>query len=374
MKLHKILLSILLICSVCFSSLVVLAAPETNNKQNELYKKYNKQNESYKKYNKIIDDLGITRGVYPDFYSGAYLNDDDELVILTTNGVTSRQFLSNTNTITQQVEYSLNELNSIVETINNYLDNHKNEAWLANFTGFGIDEKNNKVLVSFKNLTDEAIREFEDSVVKSDAISYEERSSFQTNVTYLGSQIYYINSSKQYGYSMGFRAKRTVNGTTYNGFVTAGHNMKDGVVIYDASDKRLGITKGVKYGSTADASFVYADSNTISSTTINGFYINGSDYAKRFLTGYYLTAEGYASGFNGGQIISTSYNSYQSGILLEDTILADFITRGGDSGGIVYLPFPDTTQPAGIISAGNDTSTVICKVQRIIDALGVTPY
>ncbi len=97
MKLHKILLSILLICSVCFSSLVVLAAPETNNKQNELYKKYNKQNESYKKYNKIIDDLGITRGVYPDFYSGAYLNDDDELVILTTNGVTSRQFLSNTN-------------------------------------------------------------------------------------------------------------------------------------------------------------------------------------------------------------------------------------------------------------------------------------
>lgn len=66
--------------------------------------------------------------------------------------------------------------------------------------------------------------------------------------------------------------------------------------------------------------------------------------------------------------------------ILYDTILANFESKEGDSGGIIYMPFNENGKSVKMvvgIANGVDKQkkqTIICKAKTIMDNLNVTPY
>lgn len=366
MKLNKLFLFSVIIFSLLFSNLAFANIPIEGEKQIE----------AIEKYSQIMESFAKTRADgYPDYYAGAYLGDSEELVILTTDMNMAQNSLSDSNVRFEMAEYSMNELRNIDDIIYNYITNNKDEEITSKISGFGIDEYQNKMSVFLTDISDEVLQEFREKIVDSEAVTFNKRDKLNFNATYhLGSQFYYKKATSTFLYSMGFRAKRVVGGTTYNGFVTAGHSMPDGATIYSAAGSRIGYVKGVSFGDGSDASFVCADSATISSKTTTGYDINGSDYVTSYLTRAVVFKNGYATGQTTGRITNPNFSFVVDSITVKNVVAADYEAKNGDSGGLVWMPFSNGNLPAGVHSASGNGVSCFVKVKTVVDKLGVTPY
>lgn len=147
-----------------------------------------------------------------------------------------------------------------------------------------------------------------------------------------------------------------------------------GAVFFDLNNVRIGPSMSVIYSGNVDASFIYADSQNVSTTTEAGYSIVGNHYVTGFLTNSTVAKEGEATGRTTGKITSTSYTIRVPGRTVKDVVLADYSSSGGDSGGIVYQTVNGDHVPAGTHCGTYSDSSYFCKVQNIIDRLGVTPY
>lgn len=365
MKLRRPFIAILLTLSITSTGIAMASTSEPQPDQSK----------AILEYWKLMDSFSMSRNTnYLDNYAGAYLGDSGELVVLTTNIENTERNLSSVNASFTPVEYSLNELNEINNTIINYMENHENEDWISNISGFGIFEKDNRVIVSFTDLTDDMIQTFENKITKSDAIIFNEKEKMQPQTAVsLGSKTYYQNSSTQFDFSVGFRARDKVYG---NGFVTCGHGMSAGARVYTPDGNPAGTISMVSYHQGVDASFVKSESQApVQSKTVSGVNIVGNHYVTGFLTGATVKKEGYATKMTSGKILSTDYTSRtEDGVTVYHTILTDYRSAKGDSGGIVYMVVNGDSVPAGIHRAGNGSSAVFCTVQKVIDYLDVTPY
>ncbi|MBE5980543.1 MAG: hypothetical protein E7249_15660 [Paenibacillaceae bacterium] len=74
------------------------------------------------------------------------------------------------------------------------------------------------------------------------------------------------------------------------------------------------------------------------------------------------------------RVIVSFASRTDDGMTVNHTVLADYRSANGDSGGLVYMVVNGDSIPAGVHRAGNGSSSAFCKVQRIIDSLDVTPY
>lgn len=405
MKTIKKLIISLLIC-ILSSFCLIIHAEEIDTKQDE----------AFNEYVKIINNFKKSKSNYEDYFAGAYLNDDKELVILLTEEGLNKQITFNNNVIIQKATYSVKELNNTYEAIKKRLESNQNKDWFSNFTGVGISNKDNAVVVYLVDLNDDMIKEFEKSILKSDLVIFEQRdrivldeptisgddplniatdstATFSSSKLALGSKILKHKSGTQWlQYSVGFRAKCKIGSVNYLGFVTAGHNMVNNVDIYDGSYNLIGQTKAVKFNSKVDATFVHTSKISVSSQGFEGTYINSDRYYtdKTFpgvdsLDGFGICKIGSAGDWNGGVVLNSSFTAnYDMGNntnhILYDTILANFDSEEGDSGGIIYMPFNENGKSVrmvvGIVS-GKDKGkkqTIICKVKTIMDNLNVTPY
>ena len=370
MKLKRAFFAILLTLSLVFSGIAMASTSENEQDQSKAVLEYWKLMESFN--NKSLAKIASDN--YPDFYAGAYIGDAGELIILTTDIDYSKRSLDMVNASFVPAEYSLNKLEGINNTIINYIENHKNEDWLSNISGFGIFEKDNRVVVSFKNLTDDMKQNFENNIIRSDAIVFNEKEIMQTQTAVsLGSKAYYQDSSYQYNFSVGFRAQSGMYG---NGYVTCGHGMSAGKRVYTPDGNPAGTISMISYDKNVDASFVKSESQApVQTKTASGVSIVGNHYVVSFPTGANVKKEGYKTNLTTGKILSSDYTSRtDDGMTVNHTVLADYRSAKGDSGGLVYMVVNGDSIPAGIHRGGNGSSAVFCTVKRVIDSLDVTPY
>lgn len=375
-----------------------------------------KQDKAFKEYVQIMNSLKKSKTDYEEYFAGAYLNNDKELVILLTDEGLNKQITFSDDVIIQKATYSIKELNSTYEAIKNRLENNQNKDWFSNFTGVGISQKDNAVVVYLVDLDDGMIKEFEKSILKSDLIIFEQKdrfaldepiitedeplniatdstAAFSSKKLDLGSEIRrYTSNSNYLQYSVGFRAKCKIGSVNYLGFVTAGHNMTNDVDIYDGSRNLIGQTKVVKFNSKVDAAFVHTSKIAVSSQGFEGTVINGDRYytdttfpGVDSLDGFSICKIGSAGDWNAGVVLNSSFTAnYNMGNntnhILYDTILANFESKEGDSGGIIYMPFNENGKSVKMvvgIANGVDKQkkqTIICKAKTIMDNLNVTPY
>lgn len=359
---------------------------------------------------------GTTRGsdhiTYPDYYGGSYINDDGELVIMTTDGTETIQndITSRTKSVDFKIktcEYSFNELQDLNIQISEKFNNRKlvNELkWVA----VGLDIKENKVCISLEDCSEQNINKFKEHVSDSPMLKFEtmapidcgpeiipeERLSIipqataKTNI-HLGSG---FNTKGQVSSNdntpaifMGSVGCRAMKGSEH-GFVTAAHCApKVGMVIYRGStNTQIGKVTNVKLNTRSDAAFVTIDYEQYYPTNCTYRSItplHDAILANSSLVGYEVSTEGQATTevvkSKVKQINASTYiNEWTSGgqvnYKASDIVLADFTssrTQHGDSGGIVYTRFNVVGIHCG--SSGR-TTQIFSSAEYALKDLGLT--
>lgn len=116
---------------------------------------------------------------YPDYYGGAYINNDGKLVICEKTGftksVTSNSILNKAieKIEIKQVKYSYNELLDVMTVINSSVfSENSNDILKNNITHAGIDDEKNRVCIYMLDDSQLKRKEFKSLVINSDKVEF----------------------------------------------------------------------------------------------------------------------------------------------------------------------------------------------------------
>jgi len=119
--------------------------------------------------------------IYPDFIGGLYYNYNGFLTVqIVKNSTPYKQMINffddNEDVIVEYVDFSQNELTATIDTLNVLILAHDGQIEFDNVTSFGIDTKNNSVVVDLIVYTEEEITRFRENVLDSPMIVFAESS------------------------------------------------------------------------------------------------------------------------------------------------------------------------------------------------------
>lgn len=156
----------------------------TSKLRNDDNQSTSKVENSIKTYSDLIDsfkNLGIgqtNETIYPDYYGGAYIDNNGVLIVWIKEGSDIPISLSKNSSIKiKKGIYSYNELNKIMDTINKFKEEHNSSLNLisSNIYMWFLDEKNNRVEVCLKDCSSSDIEEFKRVVIDSPAVIFKEK-------------------------------------------------------------------------------------------------------------------------------------------------------------------------------------------------------
>ncbi len=357
-----VLLSIIIIITLAVNTFAVSVENDVSLdyrmvKENEANIQYSLLMNSYKN-NTILRSLNNEEEiVYPDYYAGAYIDDTGELIVLVTTSEATDDIRDATRNQSITINYAQNSYNELV-SIKEYIEDKYDEYYsiysnsvndadqellsaIVNFTGLGISERTNKLVVSLSNIEADDIELFEKYFLSSDKISFEQSSGAieESTSLYCGSAIYTVNG----GGSIGFRCTLKSGNEYMRGFITAGHVTGNNTIVNVYSSDaltpttKIGTLAAYKYSDNVDMAFVAIDSGyEVESAT--SYRVLGENYFTSIAEGTTI----YMSGMNvatevSGEIENNSYSfTTESGVKLSDCIKSNYSSEAGDSGGVVY--------------------------------------
>lgn len=340
-------------------------------------------------------------GEYPDYYGGAYIDDNGKLVVLVTNRTSDTKSLVKSLTQSSDIvirysPISLNELltqQSIIMDkmmdIIHYVNNTSNKvdadlyALVDAFVGIGVSSKNHNLFVEFNNDTESIRDAFTKYISNYEGIDFKcfnsgIEATNKTVPTPSGNQTRgthyqggYCNFGGNAG-SIGYRAR--YNGV--NGFVTAGHCVSEYETNIGIGDVGFRQIQGA-----LDVAFIELHSGeTVSNMTACGDVMSGyiCDVPEN-ATVYFC---GYSSGRLTGTVASTNYVGATDQFL---TTFSDMLrivysngtTYAGDSGGLVYTYYNSSAYRAVGVHHGTPrvlSGSVATKATRISSIAGITAY
>ncbi|MDE7425281.1 MAG: S1 family peptidase [Lachnospiraceae bacterium] len=344
--------------------------------------------ENYNQVQMIVENNKKVEKVY----SGSYINDDGELVVLmeeNCNEQLSEKIESIDDSIQiEYVDYTWDELEKVKGIIAEYMQSDSKEK--LNFVKASyVDEIKNCVVVNILDLTDEKIALFKKYIIDDERIefeNFEEEKIYEESFAMHGGRAIYITTNGNIGRgSLGFRAKRTTSNGIQYGFVTAGHVGKSvGLKIYADSSctKQIGVVRKRKYSGSVDAAFVevtdsacaignkvlYSDSKG----KMEGVTLN-TDVGDP-VTNQTVYKSGSSTYLTSGKVTSTSFDGYVGNTYFTDLAKAAYKSASGDSGGTIYEPFIPMNDPYTTVGIHKASGGVFVKAKNIIESLGITRY
>ena len=363
---------------------------------------------------------------FPDFYGGAYVDDNKELVILVTilNDETIDYFGNLIDL--EHVRFSLadnsfQELLYVQETIENCLDsNSLDENSSALITGTGISIKENAVIVyaatedldnicnsftrvySARNSQPYNIR-FRSLWMNTDPVRYtvpeQNNETFPYNVSGIlvqpgGPVCVHVSGNKILPTSVGFWAK---NSSGELGIVTAAHGeIQSGQSVYASKtgyyrDEYFGYISNAICRDEVDAAFVKRNTSDPERFPpvryVDGWDFNLKSTTRLMAEGEEIYKKGIETGVTRGKVTDINFNpnSYDSTIKLTSAVLTDCVADVSDSGGIVAGGGTTSSRyVVGIVAGGmwygtpsGQTTPVqmyYSKAPSILSALKLTLY
>lgn len=353
-----------------------------------------RQTESNIAYNEMLNSFSETRlgrslvtledlnneAVYPDFYAGAYLNGNGELVVLLTEDTNAarasiRSAAKKSDVLFASAQYAYADLTASMNCINEKVKNRANEHAIASeIVSAGLSDQENTVTVWIKDIDDAKIAQFRQYICDEPWIVFANSTGPATpdaGTLYAGQGIEVVGVSS---YSFGYRCKR--NGV--NGFLTAAHGLSVGKTVRSGATE-IGKVTARKLSGSVDVSFVEI---TNSSYTLSNVvcYTKG---AKTLRSGsLMIAAVGSRVNMSGGVTQTTSgivkqvnYSDTISNVYLTNMSTADYGRAKGDSGAVVYS---NDASPyiCGVHSSVNTNTgyAIFIKATAIRDQFGVTAY
>lgn len=116
--------------------------------------------------------------VYPDYYGGAFINDDGILVVYTKDNISSKsqgeitRAIGTNHYIVKSCNYSYNQLNHIMDIIDDKVFNETSMVKFSNVLYAAIDDENNCIVVGLKEFSASAIEDFKSMISNSECIKF----------------------------------------------------------------------------------------------------------------------------------------------------------------------------------------------------------
>ena len=337
---------------------------------------------------KIYPDYNL---IYPEWYAGAFLDDNQNAVVVSTD--TSAEIIELIRNITNNeritIQRGKNSFNQMLEAIRTLWDFEKYPFSYMTRTF----EAGNVVVVTIDAALDEArkaeaVAMITSSVIRSDVLMFEYGTATPPMphiTTTAGSPITNkSNNALDYCGSRAYRARYYVSasGAYIEGFMTAGHvigasdnayiNSSTTIVGKSVSGFHSNPYSGTPTSNKLDACFVESTLGNIASNTIyNSSLLHGSSNE----TVYEGTSTNFRGRVNAGigsvKSVSTNITNFV------DYAIASYTGSSGDSGGLVYgaQVVGGGCRVLGIHSGGNSpTESWFTKSTNVQYIWGVIPY
>lgn len=321
---------------------------------------------------------------YPDYYGGAYINDNDILTInVTTDSTDIKEELQE---VTQDQEVGFKKVKyeySQLLDLYNMLGNKITDSQIADqVTGFYVDEVNNRIMVAMKDLS--FVARFKEEISDSLMIAFEQGEEIDINATTKfkpGAQL--VDDTAGFGYSSGYRCRKITSDGNYTiGVISAAHGNALKNKISAASGLSFGVVFTRKYSGNVDASYMrclnshYDLSNVIK---YSGSSLAAGKYFKTVPVGTTVYKTGDTTHLTSGKVLSNNSSCTYDNKNFVDYICSSYKCADGDSGGLVYADSSGKYQIVGShvassYSASTGYRSYAVKVTNVISALGVTPY
>ena len=341
-----------------------------------------KQEDSYLNYENLMNYFKTTTNSvdnpYPDYYGGSYIDDNGDFVIYIketgASKVASTQIssagLKENDFIVRRANYSYNELNSVMDTLNAFKLNNPDDPIANNFNIYWLSDKDNQIIVELDEMNEAQIERFKKNVIDSPMIIFKESSGKpvkEVNVN-PGQK---ISTSSASG-SMGYRAKRN----NVVGIVTAGHLASLNTQI-NINGTNIGKVTARQESGSVDAEFIeITNSNYKPTNTLNGTSNVLSTTTSQPGVGTVINKSGFSTGATSGKVLATNVTVTLDGITHTNLTSADYSSSAGDSGGIVYsyVSSTNTRYTLGIHCAAVGSTRYYIKADEINSALGTSRY
>lgn len=393
----KKLIAILLVLFVLLSS---ASATSIQVQTEEEY--IRKEFEANLQYTALLNSFSSVDGTisYPDYYGGAYLNADGNLVVNVTEltddiELAVKTATGNRNILIDTVDYSYSYLLGLQTQLIDYIQNNQHSEIVDKIVSTAVLSNGNNMKIGVTDQNSTTISTiFSEIFGVSNASNrsrsvdlplffvVEERSELFSSTTksseaqpanassfYAGNK---ISTSSNTDLSVGFPAYgySQSKGKFVPGFVTAAHGCSLGDTIYDTDGTIIGTVLLHRLAGSVDAAFVEIVNSNYSLPTVIEAYLTGNStpfywgapltYSVTVAEGSTIYRDGYMTGCVAGEVYSVaasetyeiSENEY---VTISDLIQTDSPTSYyGDSGGIAFiLDANDVAYKVGITEGGN---------------------
>jgi hypothetical protein len=377
MKKSRRILSIILLCILCYASFTgVIAASGSGdvtpfvNKDDVFLSNQDSSNEAY---NKMLQAFADERGCqleayFPDYYAGAYIGKDGELIILTKDA--SENDLASLNKVcgVEKIEYltAKNSYNELIE-VKNILSSRgdiimKDKTFDSTALSIGIRDNYNKIFIGISDLDNKELIEYLTKDIDPSLYKIYKISALQECGNYYPGD--YIDAT--FGGSAGYKAQLTINGVVKIGFITAAH-VTDGSNVYSGWPhlfNKIGNTIVEQNSGSVDAAFVELTGSNTFTNQVEGYNITAG-VSVIPATGSTVYKIGSQSDITSGIVYSNINESWWfiDGAWVEFTNLCETSVSciEGDSGGLMYTKSGTTYKVIGVIKGSGDGSSYATK-------------
>lgn len=340
---------------------------------------------SAEQYSKLLryysgkDEFSDTSIEYPDYYAGAYVDDDMKLNVNVTylnEDIKAELYKAteNEDLLINVVNYSFSDLMKTCSKVENFIDNNKVTVSGGMVFGVGLSIKENAV--NIYALSDETIFDSSLECLLDDGdapvkIIYRDSLDSNASLVYPGSGITNTVFITTYTRSVGFWGYDS-NGNI--GFVTSPHDSMSYNETVSIGGNTFGTCETPYYSGSTDAVFVKRSNSSFSpSNYISQWNTSIISHSYQSLPeGEWIRARGVNTSTT-GRVLDTHYTTSYG---ISDTVLTSGVVSAGDSGGVVVGPDATTGKSflVGIVTGRiiADGSMIYVKAYNIFTNLGLS--
>ena len=343
--------------------------------------RFHRESRSCEAYSRLMEyfseSLGMAECSYPEYYGGAYINDDGGLCLNIVRDCEwpeerIRSIIVDSDYRINYVDYSLSYLCKIQKDLSDYVFESDENA-LDDVYAFGIDERTQRVRVYLQKLSEEATNLILEQFAFPDIIDFVLSPGEVVNDTNLcaGNPISTA--------CIAYRAEvMTSSGTTVCGVLTAGHVVALGGYLYTQNGAPFAQCILRQESGNADAAFCKITNPSY--VPVNTIYDSGTQTLSLLVTSPPLNSLVYRIGISNqglsmGYVTDTSYTTIANGFTFYGLTAATYTSTGGDSGGLIYqLSDTGIRKTAGIHKGHTGTVSIFTKATVVDSIFGTSRY
>ena len=134
---------------------------------------------TYRELLDVLDEstLPASKTAYPEYYGGAFVDEDGEL-----NGYVTRGYETDADELKKRFgekavyregDYSYNTLTALMSDLNQFLLNEQEDPLAHKIKDASLDEENNRIVVEMEDISSQTIQVFREKISNSRAITFE---------------------------------------------------------------------------------------------------------------------------------------------------------------------------------------------------------